>query len=250
MARKKKAAGGGAPEWMVTYGDMMGLLLCFFVILVSMSEMKEDERFQKVMESLQRAFGYEGGVGMIASEMSPDNSMSRQMSELVMRKWQTHLGKSQEEGIEGANPSVRTVREGLQYTVGGQISFEPGRAVLLQTAREQLRVFSDLIRGMNNKIRIRGHAVRKPAGQYAPYTSLYDLSYARAIAVKQCLVELGIREQRITVEACGDNEPITAEAYDEAARSANRRVDIIVTESLIQDYEGEVEEDSGDLVNG
>ncbi|MBN2212156.1 MAG: OmpA family protein [Sedimentisphaerales bacterium] len=250
MARKKKAAGGGAPEWMVTYGDMMGLLLCFFVILVSMSEMKQDERFQKVMESLRRAFGYEGGIGMMTSEMSPDNSMSKQMTELVMRQWQTKLGKSAEEGIEGENPSVRTVREGLQYTVGGQISFEPGKAVLLQGAKKQLDIFADFSRGMNNKIRIRGHAARKPAEFYRPYANLYDLSYARAVAVKDYLVEKGIREQRITVEACGDNEPLAAEAYDENARNINRRVDIIATETLVQDYEGAIATDSGDLVNG
>ena len=47
--KKKNKGGGGAPEWMVTFGDMMSLLLCFFVILVSMSEMKQDQKFQEVM---------------------------------------------------------------------------------------------------------------------------------------------------------------------------------------------------------
>jgi flagellar motor protein MotB len=45
---------------MVTFGDMMSLLLCFFVIIVSMSEIKKDERFQVVMESLRKAFGNTG----------------------------------------------------------------------------------------------------------------------------------------------------------------------------------------------
>ena len=48
---------GGAPEWMVTYGDMMTLLLCFFVIIVSMSEIKKDEKFLQVLESIRSAFG-------------------------------------------------------------------------------------------------------------------------------------------------------------------------------------------------
>ena len=56
MARKKKQAPAGAPQWMVTYGDMMTLLLCFFVIIVSMSEIKKDERFQEVIESIRSAF--------------------------------------------------------------------------------------------------------------------------------------------------------------------------------------------------
>ncbi len=62
MARKKDNP-QGAPDWMVTYGDMMTLLLCFFVILVSMSELRQETRFKKVMESIRQAFGYKGGIG-------------------------------------------------------------------------------------------------------------------------------------------------------------------------------------------
>ncbi len=54
MARKRKAE-DGAPAWVVTYGDMMSLLLTFFIILVSMSELKADHKFQRVMESLRQA---------------------------------------------------------------------------------------------------------------------------------------------------------------------------------------------------
>ena len=43
----------GIPEWVVTFGDMMSLLLTFFIMLVSMSEMKQDEKFQAVAESFR-----------------------------------------------------------------------------------------------------------------------------------------------------------------------------------------------------
>ena len=51
MAREKKPEEPptGAPAWMVTYGDMMSLLLCFFIMLVAMSEIKED-KFKKILE--------------------------------------------------------------------------------------------------------------------------------------------------------------------------------------------------------
>ena len=45
----------GIPEWVVTFGDMMSLLLTFFIMLVSMSEIKEEERFQAMLESMRRA---------------------------------------------------------------------------------------------------------------------------------------------------------------------------------------------------
>jgi len=72
MPRKKKEQDEeGAPAWMVTYGDMMTLLLCFFVIIVALSEIKEDERYRAVVESLQEAFGYRGGVGTAPTETPP-----------------------------------------------------------------------------------------------------------------------------------------------------------------------------------
>ena len=63
MAVKKKPAAesAGAPLWMVTYGDMVTLLLTFFVMLLAMSEVKKDDRFIDFMQAIREAFGYVGG---------------------------------------------------------------------------------------------------------------------------------------------------------------------------------------------
>jgi chemotaxis protein MotB len=248
--KKKKQASGGAPEWMVTFGDMMSLLLCFFVILVSMSEIKEDQRYQKVMESIKRAFGYEGGAGFISSQSPPANTNQQELMNLIMRKFQLQVGKSSDQGIEGENPSVKTVREGLEFTIGGQVSFEIGKAKLLEGGKEQLGIFSETIRGMNTKIRIRGHTARIPASRYQPFSSLDELTYARALAVKEYMVGLGINSERMTVEACRDNEPLRIQAYDEESRSVNDRVSIIVTESLVENFSGKPEEKSKGIIDG
>ncbi len=240
MGRKKKEkAPEGAPEWMVTYGDMMTLLFCFFVIIVSMSEIKEEERFDKVLESIKMAFGYKGGVGKTPAEVPPNNTFDKQMLQLIVRKFQLQVGKSAEEGIEGENPSVKTIRDGLEFTLGGRVHFEPGKARLPDAAVKQIKEFAETIKGLNTKIRVKGHAASKPPEMYQPFASLDDLSYARAMEVKKLLVECGIRKQRITVEACGDNEPLETRAYDENSRAKNRRVSIIVTEDLVKDFEGE-----------
>ncbi|NLF31949.1 MAG: MotB, partial [Planctomycetes bacterium] len=73
MARKQQAP-QGAPEWVLTYGDMMSLLLCFFIMIVAMSELKQDERFRKVVESVQREFGYSRSIGMAPADMPPEMS--------------------------------------------------------------------------------------------------------------------------------------------------------------------------------
>lgn len=55
MARKKQSA-GGAPEWMVTFGDLMSILVCFFVLIISFS-IQDTEKLQVVAGSMQEAFG-------------------------------------------------------------------------------------------------------------------------------------------------------------------------------------------------
>ena len=55
-SRDEEGTGGGAPGWMVTYGDMMSLLLTFFVLLISFSTIHEED-FQKAIASLQGALG-------------------------------------------------------------------------------------------------------------------------------------------------------------------------------------------------
>jgi chemotaxis protein MotB len=49
----------GIPEWVVTFGDMMSLLLTFFIMLVSLSEIKEEETYQALVDSMQQQFGYQ-----------------------------------------------------------------------------------------------------------------------------------------------------------------------------------------------
>ncbi|MCT8971632.1 OmpA/MotB family protein [Microbaculum marinisediminis] len=56
MARQKKASGTGVPEWMVTFGDLMALLACFFVLIISFS-IQDEKKLQVVAGSMREAFG-------------------------------------------------------------------------------------------------------------------------------------------------------------------------------------------------
>jgi chemotaxis protein MotB len=250
MGRKKKAPPPGAPEWMVTFGDMMSLLLCFFVIIVSMSEVKKDERFQKVMESIKRSFGYRDSIGFGPGENVPTNTLDPEKINLIIQQVELNKGRSKDRGIIGDSPTVRNIREGMEYIIGGKVSFEEGKAELLETAKWQIDVFAEGFVGLNSRIRVRGHAARKSPDRYRPYKTLDELSFARAMAIKKYLMKSGIREDRITVEACGDNEPVASQAYDETERAKNRRVSIIVTENLVEEYQGAPPADIGDSLDG
>jgi len=238
--RRSRASRGGVPEWMVTYGDMMTLLLCFFVIIVSLSEIKEDEKFQQVLDSIRSAFGFDGSLGQVPITRDTKNALLRQLQTIVIPPHVSHEGDTEEEGIQERSFRVTQVREGVQVVVGGRISFDPFSATLKPEAEDLIGALAQKIIGHNTKINVRGHATTEPVPPEHPYDGPMDLSYARARAVEAALSRFGIRSERIRIHAVGSREPLHAQAYTERRRAANRRVEIIVTESLIDDYKGDI----------
>ncbi len=237
--RKKEERPKGAPEWMVTYGDAMTLLLCFFVIIVSMSEVKQDERFQQVMESLRKAFGgYVGTVGAVPIENVPVNSLLIKLLEIEVPVVKDKKGDTDVEGIHGKKFRVTNVRDGLEVVVGGRVTFDRFSATLMTEGRELIARTAERLRGYNTKILVRGHTTREPLPEDSMYEDVRDLSYARARAVIRELESNGVRGVRLIPVALGDTEPLVRQAYTEERRSLNRRVEILVTEDLITDYAG------------
>ncbi len=244
MARKKRKEPAGAPEWMVTYGDMMTLLLCFFVMIVAMSELKQDERFRKVVESLQREFGYSRSVGMSPADMPPEMSPTRRRMATADENKDLKRGFVQEESQVGDRDLVVRIREGQRFTVGGVIGFAEGSAELPAEAHEALMAMAARIRGLEHKIEIYGHTSAVPLGPEAPYADHMDLSIARALAVRRWLIgttaDRGrIDPRRIRVVGAGRYEPLVHRAYERPAWSRNDRVDIVMIEALAPQFEGE-----------
>lgn len=236
---KQRKAPVGAPEWMVTYGDTMTLLLCFFVILVSMSELKQDQRFQKVMESLRRAFGgYQGASGSVPIKNVPTNTLIARLLELEVPELTKKKGDSDDEGIHGKKFRVTNVRDGLEVVVGGLITFDRFRATLKPEGRELIARTAERLRGYNTKILVRGHATREPLPEDSVYVDARELSYARARAVAVELEKNGVRRIRLLPTAVGNTEPLVRQAYSETRRALNRRVEILITEDLIDDLAG------------
>jgi len=63
------------PEWVVTYGDMMSLLLTFFIMLVSLSDVAADQKYRAILDSLQRYIGYRNGPIAPIGKSFPLNSL-------------------------------------------------------------------------------------------------------------------------------------------------------------------------------
>jgi len=236
---KKEEPPSGAPEWVVTYGDCMSLLLCFFIALVAMSEIKRD-RFQQAVESIRKAFGgFDGSVGTLPIEEFTPNALLDKLNELQIPDFKNKQGDSPDDGIDGRTLRVTDIRKGLKLVVGGTIRFERFSVDLGPEAEGTMKQVVELLKGYTTKIVIRGHATREPMPSDSPFRSIRDLSYARADAVARRLVDLGIDPTRISVEAVGENEPLVQQAYTDDRRATNRRVEIYVTDNLVSEFAGE-----------
>ena len=237
MAKKKcKCPPEGAPAWMLTYGDMMTLLLCFFVLIVSFSEIKKEDKWQAVVEEIQTAFGMKGGGGKLPTKDDPALSFIERIEAMRLEHHQIPKKSNVDDpGMEGREREVTTVRKGMLFVVGGRVTFEPGSADLTQQARDALRKGAELIRGRNQVVEIRGHTARGELGHTSAYSDLRNLALARAEAVEEFLAspEVGLRRERFRLVAVADREPLEPRGYRSSEQVNNRRVEIFETEVLV-----------------
>ena len=205
---------------------MMSLLLTFFIMLVSMSEIKEEEKFQAMLESMRRQFGHEASMAsMIPGMSTPTNSMMQSMASMGRAKRKDIVrGGNKVKSVTGEDNLVRTIRPGRDTTVGGVVFFEEDSADLTDDARARLKEIAAQIAGKPQKIEVRGHASRKPVVGGGDHWSLANL---RARKAKDFLVEQGIDEKRIRLGSAGSHEPLDTD-FNDASRKRNARVEVLM----------------------
>ncbi len=238
--KKKCKCPDGVPEWVVTFGDMMSLLLTFFILLAAFSELKKEDEYQEVVKSIQEAFGYKGGAGMVPTNDAPTKSIIQKIQAIALYKEKVkEVSKAQDPGTTGKDTTVQTIREGLLFTVGGYIAFERGSDELTEEGKAAIAKVARSVRGHNNKIEVRGHASHDDRAHVKDQAGLWRLSNARALRVMRELTSdvNGLRPQRIRVVAASVHEPLKSYAYDDSRMAVNRRAEILVHETLVQDFE-------------
>ncbi len=234
----------GIPEWVVTFGDMMSLLLTFFIMLVSMSEMKQDKKFQAVAEALQERFGYELSV----ENVSPGDFRSQTSEFRVLsttgraKKKDTHKGGSPTKAPVGEDERVRIIRPGSNTAIGTVVFFEDGAVDLSQDAKAILDEQVKLLSGKPQKIEIRGHTAQQLASNGAAPLDSMDFAYRRCRNVMTYLTDVHeIPPERIRMSTAGAWEPMYLSSDAEKTR-LNPRVEVFLLEETVDRLIGTVEE--------
>ena len=121
------------------------------------------------------------------------------------------------------------------FTIGGPSSFDEQSAEVKPSVVKEIEKLSVLLAGRRNKISVRGHAAAKYLSESSVWQDLDELSYHRARNVKEVLVGFGLEDRVFRLEAVGTREPLNPRAVDAAAAAENRRVEIILTEELVEE---------------
>ena len=231
----------GAPAWVVTFGDLMSLLLCFFVLLLSFSEM-DKAKYKEVSGSLAKAFGVQRkmkafeapkGIKMISRDFDQELIPARPREEFIAMQQREKIGIALKKEVE---TRFRDLQDLIQVEVGekevtirlmGETAFDSGKAdIKAQMVPLLLKIGSVLADGKGEVI-IAGHTDNVPV-HGGPYGSNLKLSIARAATVAEFLLaKSAIPASRVSTMGFGKYRPIESNDTDEG-RKRNRRVEIIL----------------------
>lgn len=236
-------------RWLITYADMITLLMVLFIVLFSMSQV-DLAKYQKLKTSLSGALGgsdspIQGGAGVLSSGTSPIplesiavqarqalESQQAQQAAQAEEKEQLEatkeaLGAQLEKVGLGGSVGMRVERRGLVVTIASdQVLFEPGQAQLRPAGRALIDELAAPLAALPNPLRIEGHTDDVPINGAFP--SNWELSTARATTVlRELATNHGIDSARLSATGYADQKSIAANSTADG-RARNRRVEILV----------------------
>jgi len=206
-------ADDGAPGWMVTFADMVTLLLTFFILYFSISSVN----LQKFKEAIIGEEDASSGLLELLDTMEIKESIEQISG----------LKKDVEVPEIDQVENVASDRSKIVFRVPGSSLFESGEAYLKKDARKVLEGIVDVCRQYPKyKINIQGHTDDVPISTER-FPTNWELSAARATAVLRFFIDKGIEPERLTATGYADLFPLVSNET-ERGRAKNRRVEFVL----------------------
>ncbi|KAA3659198.1 MAG: hypothetical protein DWQ10_09355 [Calditrichaeota bacterium] len=213
----------GLPAWLATFADLMSLLLCFFVLIVSFSSMQQVE-FNKAMGSLRGALGILSSKRAIVHlDAQPTTPLQFRKLSMIWEKLQEMKETISEQGLKDF-AKVQSSKNSIRFTLQDELLFESGKSNLKRQILPLLRKIAEMNIAANGVLRIEGHTDNVPI-QTRQFPSNWELSSSRALNVLHYFENLGIERTKLACSGFSDTRPLVVN--DSAAnRAKNRRVEI------------------------
>ncbi|MBD3404444.1 OmpA family protein [candidate division GN15 bacterium] len=211
-------------RWLLTYADLITLLLAFFIVMYSMSQL-DAKKFGKMTEALTGVL--RGGESILNEQTDHTKTGHGLLNIGDLSMIQRHVEERFKSLNEELEIATEVTERGLVVHVMESALFRPGSADLHPKARKVLDIVADFARPLPNHIRVEGHTDDTPINTRI-YPSNWELSSARATEVVRYLIdEHGIPADRISALGYGQFRPVAPNNTAEN-RARNRRVDIVV----------------------
>lgn len=245
VRRRKDESHENLERWLLTYADLITLLLAFFVVMYSMSQV-DAKKFGKMAEALNGVL--KGGDNLVQSATKNQKTGHGvlKLGDLAMiqqslqekfgefRRTQTPMtdeqtGQAAPAPALGPQSEIETeiTERGLVVHILESALFRVGSADLEPRAVEILQTVGSNLKDLPNHVRIEGHTDDRPINT-ARFPSNWELSSARATSVVRFFIDsVGISADRISALGYGEFRPVVPNVSIEN-RSRNRRVDIVV----------------------
>ena len=234
-------------RWLLTYSDLITLLMIFFVVMYASSTVSTD-KYKKLSQSLNVAFEGNNGKTIIGdntaisiedpstkvidkmiedSKLSQDNkTFEENKMELIKKNVDKYLKQN---GLS-AVVSTKIDERGLQVSLKSTLLFDIGKAEIKPESIKKLISIGKILNKVDNYVRIEGHTDSTPINNYE-FSSNWQLSAFRATNVTELLIsKAGIQPQKISAVAYGENRPVATNST-EIGKAKNRTVDIIILSS-------------------
>ncbi|MCI5060260.1 MAG: OmpA family protein [Alphaproteobacteria bacterium] len=223
-------AGGATSVWLISFTDVMALMLTFFVMLFAMSNPKQED-WAEFTQNLQENFNRFYGRPLNRAQEDAVNIDKVNFSQaLDLNYLKAIIAKLMEQEVSLQSARLIDTGKSLIISLPQDLLFQSGQATVKSQANQALFTLAGALGRIKNRVEIVGHTDPRPVSG-GSYPSNWELSLARATNVAAVLENVGY-EQDVVVrgQASGryDDLPDTVSATDRLDLS--RRVDIVVME--------------------
>lgn len=216
MAEIERKSGNG--NWLVTYSDLVTLLLVFFVLLYVLTPGIDVSTFNDFISHFQSS----------TSVVFENDEASKQSNNDTLREeWNEIKQFLEEEGLS-SEVDIEKTKDGVKVTLRDSLTFDSGSATLLPRAKVVLKEIASVFDEEVRDVKVQGHTDNVPISNRTGYRSNWHLGAARAVSVVLFIRNNStVHPRRFEASSFGEYKPVATNETPQGRRQ-NRRVEIYV----------------------
>jgi chemotaxis protein MotB len=225
-AKKGKVVKENSERWLLTYSDLITLLMIFFILLYSMST-TDAKKFEDLTGAMHQAFN-NGSFQLVTLGGTPGNNQANsgaaKGNQKAADQLKSQLAKlAKMVGVQQSTLTVGTAKEGVLISLSGNVLFYPGGWTLKPESALLLTRIATALKGLPNDVRVIGNTDSDVQAQ----VSNWSLSAMRAVSIVEFFAANGVKPARLQAEGLGQYHPVASNKTPEG-RAKNRHADILV----------------------